>query len=90
MIQRAIENVTGWTKVEQDRLAIDDSTSDATLYIEQDRNEALSSDEPHIELTVSTENGLTSISLDGEQMDGMIDALYDIQQSYAESQEVMD
>jgi hypothetical protein len=91
MIQTVFEQITARSEVEQDRLTMEDDDTDATLYVKQKyRDVPLGTDETHVELKLSTANSTTQIALDGEQMDGVIDALYDIQQSYAESQEVMD
>jgi hypothetical protein len=91
MIQKLFEQVTGRTEVEQDRLTLVDDDRDATLYIKQKYRDApLSNDETHVEIKLSTENGTTQIGLDGKQMDGVIDALYNIQQEYNDSQEVIE
>lgn len=83
MIQRVFEQITGRTEVEQDRVTITDDDTSATLYVKQKyRDKPLGNSETHVEIKLSTENSTTQIALDGKQMDGMIDALHDIQQEY--------
>ena len=91
MIQRVFEQITGRTEVEQDRITITDDDTDATLYVKQKYRDApLGSEETHVEIKLSTEHSTTQIALDGEQMDGVIDALYSIQREYEASQEVQE
>jgi hypothetical protein len=91
MIHRIFEQITGRVEVAQDRLSIEDDDTEATLYINQQYRDApLSSDETHVVMKLSTENGETQIGLDGEQLDGVVDTLYNIQQDYQDSQEVIE
>jgi hypothetical protein len=91
MIQTVFEQITGRAEVQQDRLEITDDDTDATLYVKQKyRDTPLGKDETHVEIKLVTENSTTQIALDGEQMNGVIDALYSIQQAYQENQEVLE
>ena len=85
MIQKVFEQITGRTEVEQDRIQLTDDDTEATLYIKQKhRQRPLGDGETHVEIKLSTEHSTTQIGLDGAQMDGVIDTLYNIQREYEE------
>jgi len=83
-----IEDVTAGMSIDQGRLQITDDDGEATLYVDDELfgrgARPLSVNQPHLELELVTEHGRVEVTLDGEQMDGLADAIYTIQQQYAE------
>jgi len=76
-----LEDVTGRIAVSQDRLTLTDDDTEARLYIKQKYDRVpLTTDETHLILSLSTDNGDVEIGLDGKQMDGLADAIYHIQE----------
>lgn len=67
-----------------ENLTLSHSERDATLYISRPDRTPLSVGEEHATITVSTDDGTVAITLDGEQLDMMADAIQHIQQFHLE------
>jgi len=84
MTNKRIENARTITEVSEGKITIEDSSREATLSVNKTcRNQPLSSKEEHLTLFVRDGGFSTEIILDGEQMDALADAIYNIQTEYS-------
>ena len=61
-----------------------DAREDVEVYVSRPELSPLSSNERHSTLTVRGEDAEVGIELDGEALDGLLDALYHVQQVHRE------
>jgi len=79
-----IEDVRSITEISEGKILIEDSSREASLSVNKACSGLpLSTAEPHLSLFVSGEDFATEIELDGEQLDALADAIYNIQSQYA-------
>lgn len=68
-----------------DMLTLTDCDRDADVFVSRPDATPLSVGETHATLKVATDDGTVEIELNGETLDGVIDALHDIQQFHADA-----
>jgi len=80
---RTIDGVGVINEITDGKLTIEDSSREATLHVKKaHRTLPLSDGEPHLNLYVNSDDGSTEVTLDGKQLDALVDAVYKIQEEY--------
>lgn len=84
MSNRVSESVRAILEITDGRISIHDDDREAGVWVSKTRRcKPLNRTKTHARLVVGTEAGRAEVSLDGEELDALIDRLYKIQQEYA-------
>ena len=75
-----IEDVTAQLQIEESRITINAEDREASVYVSAEDIQPLSENVPVATVTLAGEGLLAEFDLTAEQLDGVADKLYDIQE----------